>query len=278
MFVAIVAAIAADRDRDGAERLAVDGRTHTKRTHNNATARPSVSTDTTVALLPVTTGVPVPDPTTVARATVAPPGVITATPSQARPPAPALTSSGAVLTVPETAPPRSIDKAKGCHSAADPGWKIVECGALRGDSGVLVWLVEGRGKGLRALVLREQTANAWMIVAAALDDDGTRFTKIGVRGDDLSGDSRPELVFGFHRVGPGATLALDLVEGTGRVAVHRELPRGGALLAKGELTVWAALDDGTGAFERVAIRFAVGAWRAVATERVQPRDVPTSMV
>jgi hypothetical protein len=208
----------------------------------------------------------------------APPGVITATPSEARPPSPALDGSGAVLATPSTASPRAIDKAKGCNSANDPGWKIVECGALKTEGTVLLWVIEGRGRGLRALALREQTANQWVVVAAAADDDGTRFTRIGVRGEDLAGDGHPELVFGFHRVGSDKIVAMDVVDHAARVVVHRELPQGAARLAKGELGTWSATGDASGEFEHATIKFSTGAWRVAGTERVARTAVPPSMI
>lgn len=280
-FMLVAALITAALNGGGGDeqRLAVKGRATEATT---TTSEAPVSTDTTFVLVPVTTGVPVPTtPTTAARAK----GGVTVTPAQPAPPAPApapggppaLTGEGAVLAPPSPpSPTRAIDKAKGCKSAGDAGWTIVDCGALRTSGTVLVWLVESRGKGLRALVLKEQAPGQWATVLRAPDDDGTRFSSIGVRGEDVSGDGQPELAFGFHRRGNDRVLAFDLVEASGAVTVHRDLPQGSVTLAKGELSTWAATADGRA--QRTVIRHVGGAWRAVASEAVDRAAVPPSMV
>ncbi|MBW3557978.1 MAG: hypothetical protein KY454_13675 [Actinobacteria bacterium] len=275
---AVVALVVGGSSRGGPEqRLAVEAGPAGTTTTSEAPA----STDTTVALVPVTTGVPVPTTPTTAtaargnvRVTPAPAGSPSASGPAGPPP---LGADGAVLAPPSPPPPsRPIDKARGCHSAVDPGWKIVDCGALRTSGTVLVWLVESRGKGLRALVLKEQAPGQWATVLRAADDDGSRFSSIGVRGEDVSGDGQPELAFGFHRRGPDRVLAFDLVEASGAVAVHRELPHGSVTLSKGEFVTWAATGDGRA--QRSVVRHAGGAWRIVASETVDRSAVPQSMV
>jgi hypothetical protein len=182
-----------------------------------------------------------------------------------------------VLQRPAASAPRPIDKAKGCNSAADAGWAVKECGALKTNEMVLVWLVESRGKGLRALVLREQTAGQWTVVLSAADDAGSTWSSIGVRGEDLTGDGQPELAFGFHRLGNDRLLQIDIVEApTVAVTLHGELGRGSARLAKGELATWAALSDAT--FQHQRIRRESTGWRAVATQEVDKAAVPPSMI
>ena len=226
--------------------------------------------------LPATTttppSVPLPSEQQIAAAvpTTTPPA------SAGPPPPPALTTEGAILTRPSTDTTRPIDKAKGCNSAVDPGWKVVECGALKRDDVVLLWVVESKGSGLRALILRERTAGQWAPVLTASDDNGTRWSRIGVRGEDVSGDGRADLVFGFHSRAADKALLVDVVDGPGVVTVHRGVAGGSARVAKGELHTGAALADGS--FEHETIKVIAGAWRLAASERVAREAVPPSMI
>jgi hypothetical protein len=255
-----------------------------ERVMGSSTVRTTETTDTTLPLVPVTSGVPLP-PTSAVPSSVPLPSAdqvaaavpTTTAPESAGPkPPPALTADGAVLAKPATPSTRPVDKARGCHSAVDAGWRIVECGALRRDDGVLLWLTESRGKGLRALVLREQTAGNWAPMLVAFDDDGSRWSKIGVRGEDVSGDGKSDLVFGFHLRAPAGSLAVDVVDGPGVVTLHRLAAGGSVRVAKGELHEWAALADGS--YEHATIKVLAGAWRVAATERVGKEAVPASMV
>ena len=274
----LLVAVAAAFNRTGeGERLAVENRVPGSTT---TTVVAPVSTDTTFALVPVTTGAPLP---TTPSTTTTVRGAVRVTPASGSPQPtaaagpPALTGEGAVLAPPSPPPPtRPIDKTKGCNSAVDAGWRVVECGALRTSGTVLVWVVESRGAGLRALVLKEQAPGQWATALRAADDDGSRFSSIGVRGEDISGDGQPELVFGFHRKAADRMLSVDLVEASGAVTVHRDLPHGSVTVAKGEMTTWAATGDGRA--QRSVIRHAGGAWRIVASEPVDRATVPPSMV
>ncbi|HUP85582.1 MAG TPA: hypothetical protein VM143_07940 [Acidimicrobiales bacterium] len=269
-------------DGRAGDRLAVEG---PARDAPATTTTTDSSSETTLPVLPVTTGVPVPN------ATEAPPP--TAPPS-ATPAAPRTASGttglsaassvgtttvdgkGALLARPASAATRPVDKAKGCASANDAGWKIANCGALRSSGTALLWVVETKGKATRVLVLKEQTAGQWSTVLFAADDAGTAWTSVGVRGEDVSGDGQPELAFGFHRQGAARDLAVDLVDAAAaNVVVHRDLSHGVAQTAQGALTTWSAAGDG---YDEVAIRFAGGAWRATAPKRVERGAVPASSV
>ncbi len=278
---------------DGPDRLAVRGRAENAPTTDPIAAPDTTSPSdaaggTTIPLIPLTTGVPVPNATEAPPPTAAP----TATPGTPRAGAAAPTASsggqaaadgmstvvatGAVLVKPsDTSATRPIDKAAGCNSANDPGWKIEECGALRSGGSVLLWLVESKGKGIRTLVLREQTAGRWAVVLGAHDDSGKILESVGVRGEDVSGDGQPELVFGFHRRGDDKVLSMDVVDAAATVVVHRDLARGSVKVSKGQLDTWAANGGG---FDHVVIRFTGGQWRASAPQRVASGDVPSSMV
>lgn len=279
-LVALVLALTSGGDDD---RIAVRGvAENAPSTTTSTTAPDDDGANTTVPLVPVTTGVPVPN------ATEAPPP--TAPPS-ATPAAPrattgagesaaggtVVTGEGATLTRSPSGAVRTVDRSKGCTSAtASDGWKIEDCGALRTSGTVLLWLVETKGKASRALVLKEQTSGRWLIVLSAADVNGATFAKIGVRGEDVSGDGQPELVFGFHRMDAASTLSMDVVDASPAVVAHRDLAKGAVRLAKGEITTWAAAADG--AYDQVAIRFSAGAWRAGAAQSVPRSAVPASMI
>ncbi|HET9442630.1 MAG TPA: hypothetical protein VFO65_04860, partial [Acidimicrobiales bacterium] len=248
---------------DGDGRGGKDGQAGGGGVTTTAVDEPPVSTETTYALLPVTSGVPIPTvpttapapPPTAAPAPVPAAGVLTAGP-------PALGAQGALLAAPAAPVPRTIDKAKGCYSAVDPGWRVVQCGALKTKGTVLLWVVEARDKGLRALVVREVTPGQWAVVLAAADDDGSDWSSIGVRAEDLSGDGHPDLAFGFHRRTPDKVLAVDVVDAPGTVVLHHEVAGGVAQLAAGELALWQVLPDRA---ERLVVKFDGTAWRLVAT-------------
>jgi hypothetical protein len=302
VVVLVLVAVAAMGGGGGKGRLEVAGKTKAKAKDAAADGHGrSASTATTYALVPVTGGAPLPTttakpppkpppppPDAVAAAreptqpTVPPPGGSlpngTAAPQQP----PALHGDGAVLVKPraDPAPARSVDKAKGCYSAADPGWRIVDCGALKRPDVVLLWLTEQhpKTKGLRALVLRERTPGQWATVLQAMDDDATRFTRIGVSGEDASGDGRPELVFGFHLRTPDKALAIDVVEAPGATTLHRDLP-GPATSVRaqpGQLDTWATQDATTAVHQ--TIKVIAGGWRVAATETAPRSGVPPSMV
>lgn len=274
----VVVAVALVVARPGARSTAaVDAGAGTTRTE---------STDTTLALVPVTGGTALPA-TTVATtvpelsdeqiAAARPPaeGPVDATGAPLTPEA-RLSGEGAILVRPAVDEVRAIDRAKGCRSANDPGWAIVDCGALKRDDGVLLWVVEKRGSGLRALVLRERTAGQWATVLRAADDDGKRWSSIGVRGADVSGDGRPDLVMGFHGRDQASTLGVDVVDGPGSVGLHLGLPGGVARTADGGLEVWARLADGS--YDTSVYRVIGGEWRLASSGRTPAGGAPRSSV
>jgi hypothetical protein len=270
------------RGDDGAgpdQRLAVQGSTVDAPSTTATTAPPAA---TTLPLVPITTGVPVPDATEAPPPT-APPSATPAAPrttstpagttssSAAAPGATTVDGTGAVLGRPAGAALRPVDKAKGCNSANDPGWKVDECGALRSSGTVLLWVVESKGKAKQVLVLKEQTAGQWATLLRAADGTGAAWTKVGVRGEDVSGDGQPELVFGFHGSAADKPLAVDLVDANANVAVHRDLARGIVQAAKGSLTTWSAAGDG---YDQSAITYAGGKWQASAPQRIPRSAAP----
>ena len=243
------------------------------RTADRPSSTRSAGPPSTYAMVPVPPAEPVPT-------TEPPPPVITVRqPPRRATPAPqgvAAGADGAVLTAVGAPPARAVDKARGCHSAADPGWSIVDCGALQSQGMVMIWLIESRGAGRRVLVLREQTGGLWVPALAALDDDGSRFESIAVKGEDVSGDGQPDLTFGFRRKAPGRMLDVDVVTAPGVVGLHRSLNGGSARLAKGQVDTWDLQPDGVTALHST-FRFS-GSWRMASSSPVPAAAVPASMV
>jgi hypothetical protein len=278
VIAALVLVLTQDGGGGGEQRLAVEGATVDAST--TSTTLPPEST--TLPLVPITTGVPVPDATEAPPAT-APPSATPAAPRATAtsggtvagaggtaPGATAVDGSGALLTRPSNAPLRPVDKSKGCNSANDAGWKIAECGALRTNNTVLLWVVETKGDATRALVLKEQTAGQWALLLRGGVANGG-WTRVGVHAEDISGDGQPELVFGFHGSASDKPLAIDLVDANANVAVHRDLSHGIAQTAKGSLTTWSAAGDG---YDQQAITYAGGRWQASAPQRVARTAAP----
>jgi hypothetical protein len=201
------------------------------------------------------------------RTTATPAGTTTAA---AAPGATVVDGTGAVLARPSGTAVRPVDKAKGCNSANDDGWTIDDCGALRTNGTVLLWVVESKGKATRVLVLKEQTAGQWATLLRAGDGNGA-WSRVGVHAEDVSGDGQPELVFGFHGSAADKPLAVDLVDANANVAVHRDLAHGVAQTAKGSLTTWSAAGDG---YDQQAITYAGGTWQASAPQRVPRSAAP----
>lgn len=297
VLVALVLALTSTGGDGGAERLAVEGRTGgSASTTTSSTVLvggtgEDDATATTVPLVPLTTGVPIPEPDEAPPVTAPPSATPVAGPSggsagaTGATPSPAgadaggtvVTAEGATITRSPSGAVRTVDKAKGCNSAAAPGWNLQNCGALKTSGTVLLWLVESKGKTTRALVLKEQTDKKWAVVLSAADVDGTAFSKIGVRGEDVSGDGQPELVFGFRRKDAAGTLSMDVVDATPAVVAHRNLAKGVVQVDKGVITTWAAASGG-GDYDQVEIRYRSGAWRAGPARRVARSAVPASMI
>jgi hypothetical protein len=115
------------------------------------------------------------------------------------------------------------------------------------SDGARVWLVEHKPvatsatEAWRAFVLQwSQGKGAWLVDLEYRDDDASVVFDVNVLASDLTGDGRPELVFGYHFNGSGSILGYDVVTsaatGGPTVAVHRELSHGSALVADGTIT------------------------------------------
>lgn len=248
---------------DDGERVAAGSTT----TSSSSTSTSS-TTETTVELTPVTTA----PPTTAPPTTAAPPPTTAA-------PQPVVGGSGAILTKPAASEVRTSSGA--CESLATPGpgWTVT-CGAVTAKGGSeLVWLLERRssGDGTRTYVLRRTGPASWTVVLSALDPGGTRFSDVKVAVADVSGDGAQEIGFGFHVSGSGQILAVDLVEGPGVVAVHRDLPKGSARISSGQLNTWTPDTADPSAVIKQIIRFTGGAWRITSSAK-EPGPAPASQL
>ena len=188
-------------------------------------------------------------------------------------PKPVIDGRGAVLTA--SSSPRREMTGNDCASLAEAGW-TAECGTFTGKGGVeMAWLVEQRAPAFRVYVLRRVQGKQWNVVLEARDDDGSRFADVNVRVVDVSGDNAAEAVFGFRGLGTTAVLSVDVVEGPGKVVVHRDSRQGSARLSPGQVDLWEA----AGAqYDHLTIRFTDNAWRIVANVKVPPADVPPSQL
>ena len=237
-------------------------------TTSSSSTSTSSTTETTVELVPVTTAPPATSPPTTAAA-----------PPTTAAPQPVVGGSGAILTKPAASEVRT--SSGGCESLATPGpgW-TVSCGAVTAKGGTeLVWLLERRssGDGSRTYVLRRTGPTSWTVVLSTLDPGGTRFSDVKVAVADVSGDGTQEIGFGFHVAGSGQILAVDLVEGPGMVAVHRDLPKGSARISTGQLNTWTPDTADPAAVIKQIIRFTGGAWRITSSTK-EPGPAPASQL
>jgi hypothetical protein len=241
------------------------------------------ATSSTSSTVPeeTTTTVGLPTSTTAATTTttVAP----TTTTSTTQAPKPVVDGRGAILTAAAPSARREMTGTD-CRTLAATG-STAECGAFRGKGNVdLAWLIESRTvsgergttfTARRAFVLRKAADNRWTPVLEARDDDGSRFTAIAARVDDVSGDGAAEVTFGFRQRGAANTLSVDVVEGPGTVVVHRDAPGGSARVSTGQLDLWQAAGD---RFDHLTIRFTDNAWRIVANVKETAGQVPPSQL
>jgi hypothetical protein len=112
--------------------------------------------------------------------------------------------------------------------------------------GTWVWLTEYRPAGAlkewQALVVHwSQGKGAWLTDLRLADTMG--IAQVNVRQVDITGDGKPEMVFGYHRTGSGSILAYDIVEGSTSplaVSAARQLSHGRATVAPGSITDYEA--------------------------------------
>lgn len=238
----------------------------------------TTSTTATTVAEDTTSTVEVPTSSTGPTTTTQPTTTTTTTTTTTQPPRPVIDGRGAVLVAPSTATRRELSGGR-CETLAADGWGA-ECGLFRGKGNAeLAWLVESKTVGdddnrtaRRAYVFRRVSSGRYASVLEATDEDGTRFADVNVRVVDVSGDGAAEAVFGFHRPD---VLAVDVVEGPGKVVVHRDARRGSARVSPGQLDVWEAAGS---QFDHLTIRYTDNAWRIVANVKESPGQVPPSQL
>lgn len=229
---------------------------------------PAVGAESTLALAPVRGGTSLPTTTAAPSTTAAREAPVTTTTS----PPPALEAKGSPFgPPPDTSPRASVGG--DCATLASPGWTVSSCGTAATSGGPVTWLVEAKGKGWRALLLKAAGVGQWAPYLAAGDDSGGRWSEVKARMAEGPGGSNDQLVgFGF-RARTGGALGVDLVR-QGQVAAHVEMAKGAARLSRAQLDTWGAQADGT--YLHQVIRWSDDAWRVVATESVSAALVPPS--
>jgi len=157
-------------------------------------------------------------------------------------------ATGAVLSAPPPPLTKSSDPpGTDCHALGDAGWNVEDCGRVSMAGGERVWLTEHKpvsGSATQAwrtyLVHWSQGKGVWLVDLLFEDDAAAQVFDVNVLASDLTGDGKPELVFGFHYTGTGSVLGYDVVAdgpgGSVATRVHRELSHGAALVADGKVT------------------------------------------
>jgi hypothetical protein len=238
------------------------------RTGADAAASDGSSTTSTVELAEVTASTQPPETTAPPpEETVAEPPPTTAAPGEV------VTGEGAVLVRPSFSPPRPL--VGDCGSLADDGWSVVACDRVAAKGVELIWLIEAQGAEQRGLVLRPATAGAWTVILAS-GSQAEPWNEIRVKTADVSGDGAADIGFGFRRSGTNV-LAVDLVEGPGRVVVHDNLIDGVVRVQLLRLETWERVRPGANPFVHATIRFDAGAYRRQGNnEQVPAGSVPNS--
>ncbi len=189
--------------------------------------------------------------------------------------------SGAVLLPPGARSTRQLTAGSSCQGLADENASDVRCELFRAKGGDLIWLTQstregvlGAGRGRSAYVFQRSGPSQWTIALEKVDVGGSQFKSINVRVADVSGDGNQDAVFGFRSASSGI-LALDVVEGPGMVAAHRDAANGSARVSTGQIDIW----TGSGASStHEVIRVVDGSYRVVSSEPVSGAHVPPSQL
>lgn len=217
------------------------------------------------------------------------------TPNEAAPPSAgtALTRAGAQLRS-ATGDVYGMDPARGCRSLVRPGYTGT-CGIAEMRGSQTAWIVEAKpvqglassAQSLRILTFSGEL-NGWVEQLRARDPQARKWGSIRVVARDLTGDGKPELVAGYHFLGSGGDLGIDIVvndDGVPVVAAHPDDAIHGSVVFRGPSLVQYMAQYPNHEpnccplyFLRRTIRYVDGSWRVVRSQRVDPVGIPTSQV
>jgi hypothetical protein len=226
---------------------------------------PKQAAVTTTTTAPVTPTVPASSTTTIASAA---------------------TGEGAFLTAPTSPTVKPAPVEPSCRALIDDGYDG-SCRLLTAPSGTVAYVSQrpenttGPGE-VRVLVWRRQGGEFSLALRWADTVDTSRDAPPSLRAIDLAQDNDPKVVAVFYEPGSGgspttATVkAVDVVEASGEVTLHRSLDHGVARQATGGgLETWSRLGgSGSDRFLHEIIRYRGGAWRVETSEEVAGASVP----
>jgi hypothetical protein len=195
---------------------------------------------------------------------------------------PVVTGESALLTPPSSPRSKPYNESSECSVLLDPGWSEADpCQVAQSTIGTAAAVAEYRNPDgrpeVRALVyIRDR--NEWNLALEAGGRDHKSFRPM-MHVVDLAKDGNDKIVWSL-RFGGGMRmprLVVEVVEVSGKVLIHRDLPRGIAREATGGgLETWSAHppDWGDWVWTHQIIRYKDGAWRIVLSEEVPASEVP----
>ncbi|MGH9105239.1 MAG: hypothetical protein ACRDZX_05265 [Acidimicrobiales bacterium] len=164
-----------------------------------------------------------------------------------------------------------------CHHLIDPAFRG-KCVVASGRTGTVAGVVEQErgafGTQERDLVWHRQGRH-WALAQVHVFENPGRLTSVW--SDDVGRDGDRELVFAMPAGRPGFASELDLVEGTGEVAVYRFLGGGFAIVPVADRLVtyvpgWVGRRRAGAYYQEILIGFARGRWRILSIQRVPYAD------
>jgi hypothetical protein len=201
----------------------------------------------------------------------------------------AATGDGAFLTAPTSPTVKPAPADASCQALLDDGY-YGSCRLLTAPSGTIAYVSQrpenttgpgGPGE-VRLLVWRRQGSEFSLALRWVDTIDNSRDALPSLRAIDLAQDNDPKVVAVFYESGSGgspstATVkAVDVVEASGEVTLHRTLDHGVARQATGGgLETWSRLGgSGSDRFLHEIIRYKGDAWRVETSEEVAADTVP----
>lgn len=184
-------------------------------------------------------------------------------------------------------PPRSLTRkpyVDNCSLLLDPGWRG-SCEVAEGPIGTVAGIVEQRendqGRFDERTLVYERESGDWTLAlrtTRVVDPGAGGATRVTV--SDLMKDDTPKLVFTFRDpidpLGGGRDniTAVDVVEETGDVVVHRDLNQGVAGPFDGRgLETWSRKGEAA-TFVHEVVQYREGEWQVSLSEEVSIGEVP----